>query len=101
MTGNRLISSLLLATGVFLMAGCVSQSASTTGSLDDKYFQREASKLQKFEHEGKTIYCQNDSRVGSLIPHKRCITESGLRQLVENSRRSRNSVAYTQVRSRG
>jgi type IV pilus biogenesis protein CpaD/CtpE len=101
MTRHRVISSVLLAAGVFLMAGCAAQPASTTGSLDDKYFQREASKLEKYEHEGQTIYCQSETGIGSLIAHKRCISESALRQLVEDTRRSRNSVGYTQVRNRG
>ena len=101
MIRHRVISSVLLATGVFLLAGCASQSASTTQSLDDKYFQREARKLVKYQHEGQTIYCQNDSSIGSLIVHKRCISETALRQLVEDSRRMRNAVGYTQVRNKG
>ncbi len=90
---NRVFRSLLLASGVLLMAACASQPASTTGTLDEKYFQREANNYLKFEHEGQTVYCQNDAQAGSLIPYKWCITESALRQRVENSRRSRTSVA--------
>ena len=100
MSRHHVISSVLLAAGVFLMAGCASQPASTD-SLDDKYFQREANNYLKFQHEGQVVYCQNDSVAASLIPHKRCISETALRQKVEDMRRSRNAVGYTQVRTRG
>ena len=101
MTRHHVSGSVLLAAGVFLMAGCASQSVSTKESLDDKYFQREANNYLKFQHEGQTVYCQNDSTAASLIPHNRCVSESALRQLVEDTRRSRNAVGYTQVRERG
>jgi type IV pilus biogenesis protein CpaD/CtpE len=101
MTRHHFVSSVLLAAGVFLTAGCATQPASTTGSLDDKYFQREANKLAKYEHEGQTIYCQTGTATGSLIASKRCISESALRQLVEDTRRNRNAVAYTQKRDAG
>lgn len=100
MIRHRVISSVLLAAGVFLVAGCASQPANTE-SLDDRYFQREANKLDKYQYEGQVVYCQNDSAAGSLISHRRCISESALRQLVEDTRRSRNSVGYTQVRNKG
>ena len=100
MTRQRVVSSLLLAAGVFLVAGCASQTASTE-SLDERYFQREANKLEKYQYEGQVVYCQNDSSIGSLIVHKRCISETALRQLVEDSRRLRNAVGYTQVRNKG
>jgi hypothetical protein len=38
------------------------------------------------------VYCQNEPRAASLIPYKWCISESALRQRVENSRRDRNPV---------
>jgi hypothetical protein len=81
--------SLLLASGVLLTASCAS---SIPGSLSEKYFEREANNYLKFEHQGQTVYCQNDRSVGSLVPHKQCITEAGLRQKVENARLSRNAV---------
>jgi outer membrane biogenesis lipoprotein LolB len=92
MARNRVFRSVLLASGVLLMAACASQPASTTGSLDEKYFQREANNYLKFEHEGQTLYCQNDRQSASLIPYKWCISETALRQRVENDRRSRNPV---------
>jgi starvation-inducible outer membrane lipoprotein len=79
--------SILLASAALLMAACATQP----GSLDDKYFEREANNYLKFQHEGKTVYCQN-TQAASLIPYKMCITEAGLRQLVENTRRNRNPV---------
>jgi hypothetical protein len=95
MARNRVFISALLAAGVFLVAACASQPASTTGSLDEKYFQQEANNYLKFEHEGQTVYCQTEPHAGSLIPfnpHRRCISESALRQAVENYRISRNPV---------
>jgi len=92
MATNRVFRSVLLASGVLLTAACASQTASTTGSLDEKYFQREAKNYQKFQHEGQTVYCQSERQATSLIPYKWCISESALRQRVENDRRSRNAV---------
>jgi hypothetical protein len=92
MASNRVIQFFLLASGALLMAACASQPASTTQSLNDRYFEREANNYLKFEHEGQTVYCQNERNAGSLIPHKWCITEAALRQRVESSRVSRNPV---------
>ena len=89
MTTQRVISHVLLATSALLMAACASQPA---GSLSEKYFDREANNYLKFQHEGQTVYCQNEPQAATLVPYKQCITESGLRQMVENSRRSRNPV---------
>jgi outer membrane biogenesis lipoprotein LolB len=89
MTRNRVFYSVLLATGALLIAACASQP---TGSLDEKYFQREANHYLKFQQEGQTVYCQNESNIASLIPYKWCISESALRQRVENFRRDRNPV---------
>jgi type IV pilus biogenesis protein CpaD/CtpE len=90
MATTRIFRSVLLAAGVLLIAGCASQPASTT--LDEKYFQQEANNYLKFQHDGQTVYCQNDSQAASLIPYKRCVSETALRQQVENYRRSRNAV---------
>ena len=97
MASNRLLKSVLLSAGALYLGACASQAASTTGSLDDKYFQREASKYMKFEYEGQTVYCQKERVAASLIPHRRCITETALRQRVENARRDRNAVAQTRI----
>ena len=92
MAKNRVFHSVLLATGVLLIAAGASKPVPTPGALEEKYFQREASHFQKFEHEGQTIYCQSEERVASLIPGKRCISEEALRQRVEDARRARNPV---------
>jgi hypothetical protein len=78
-----------------MIAACASQPASTTQSLDEKYFQQEASNYLKFQHEGQTVYCQTEASGTTLIPFnpdKRCISEAALRQAVENYRRGRNPV---------
>jgi outer membrane biogenesis lipoprotein LolB len=93
MSTNRVFHTVLVAIGVLLMSACASQPAATTQSLDEKYFKREANNYLKFQHEGQTVYCQNDPNAGSLIPHKWCITEAALRQRVESSRLSRNPVS--------
>jgi hypothetical protein len=93
MASNRLFRYALVACGVILMAGCASQPA---GSLDEKYFQREASNYLKFQHEGQTVYCQTEPSAATLIPFsadRRCISEAALRQAVENYRVNRNPAA--------
>jgi hypothetical protein len=92
MSRNRVFRSILLASGVLLLAACASQPA---GSLDEKYFQREASNYLKFQHEGQTVYCQTEPTTGSLIPfdaNRRCISEAALREAVKNYRTSRNTA---------
>ncbi len=89
MSFSRVFRTALLAASVLVMGACAS---SPEGSLDEKYFQREANNYLKFQHEGQTVYCQNDPHAASLIPHKWCITEAALRQRIENSRVSRNAV---------
>lgn len=92
MVKNCVMGGVLLAIGAALMAGCASQSASGVVSLDERYFQREARNYQRFEHEGHTVYCQNNRRTGSLVMYKQCITEQALRHRVEEARLSRNAV---------
>ncbi len=92
MATNHVVRSVLLASGAFLLAACATQSDRAPGSLEEKYFQREAKNYQKFTHEGLTIYCQNQPRAASLIPNKWCMTEEALRLRVEDARRSRNPV---------
>ncbi len=92
MANNRVFRTILLATGVLLIAGCATQP---TQSLDEKYFQKEASNFLKFQHEGQTVYCQTEESGATLIPYdpnRRCISEAALRKAVENYRVSRNPV---------
>jgi len=90
MTRNRVFHSVLLATGVLLLAACATNRP--PGYLDEKYFQAEAKYYEKFQHEGTTVYCATkDSRSGlGLMPYygtPRCITEADLRQMVRDVRR--------------
>jgi len=100
MASNRVLSSALLASGVLLIAACASRppsSSASAGLLDEKYFQAEARKYQKFQHEGQVMYCTSDGSNNSLIPYtgagkRQCISEFQLRQAVENYRRTRNAT---------
>jgi hypothetical protein len=96
MVNNRVFRFALLASGALLVAACATQPATT--SLDEKYFQREADNYLKFQHEGRTVYCVTKDSNDTLIPYTgnvRCVTEARLRQVVENARLARNTVAYT------
>ena len=92
MATNQVFRSILLATGVLLVGACASQPDRAPGALEEKYFQREANHFKKFEHEGQTVYCQDEPRPASLIPTKSCISEAALRERVEDARRARNPV---------
>ena len=95
MAKDHVFLSILLAAGTLLIAACASQP---TSSLDDKYFQAEAKKYEKFQHEGQVVYCTSEGGNSTLIPYtgagkRQCVSESQLRLAVENYRRSRNRVA--------
>ena len=90
MTRNRIVTSVLLSAGVLLVSACATPPG--TVSLDERYFQREVRNFTKVERDGKTLYCVNDSSTASLIPTKRCLTETALRRRVEDWRRTRNAV---------
>jgi hypothetical protein len=87
MATHHVLRSVLLTTGMLMLAGCAS-----TGALDERYFQAEAKNYQKFQYQGQILYCQNDKEISSLIPYKKCMTEPALHQAVANARRSRNPV---------
>lgn len=96
MTRNRVFHSVLLATGVLMIASCASQPASTpapTGSLDEEYFQKEAANYEKFQRDGQPVYCSTANTKGdALIPYigyVRCISEPELREAVRDWRRDR------------
>jgi hypothetical protein len=92
MASKPVIRFVLPVAGALLMGACASQPE---GSLSERYFQREASNYLKFQHEGRTVYCQTGPQAASLIPfdpNRRCISETALRQAVENYRRDRNPV---------
>ena len=96
MASNRVIRLVMLASGLLLVAGCAARPGTTT--LHERYFQREARNYLAFQHEGQTVYCVTKDSERTLIPYTgnvRCVTEAHLRQVVEDARRTRNTVAYT------
>ena len=74
----------LAAFGALLAGACATQP--TTPLLERK-FQQTAAQYQRFQHEGKVVYCKKGA-----VP--KCITEDGLRRQVEDHERNRNSVSY-------
>jgi hypothetical protein len=104
MATNSVIRSILLATGVLLIAACATQPAATPGSasvpgtatswantpLLEKKFQREANNYQQYQFEGQTVYCQ---RGATRSMPKSCFTEAALRKRVELFERDRNGIA--------
>jgi len=90
MAKNRAFASILLAAGVLVVSACASQPA-PKGSLDQKYFEREANNYAKYQYEGQTLYC-NEGSSAAIVPYNYCTTEAALRQTVETQRRSRNPV---------
>jgi len=99
MPGNRVFRSILLATGVLLMASCASQPASSPATarepspLLEMKFQRAAQHYEKFQYEGQVVYCKKEKPTYSNIPEVQCLTESQLRREVESFERWRNPVA--------
>jgi hypothetical protein len=87
MARNRVFRSVLIVSGVLLIAACATQPRE---SLLERKFQQTAKHYQKFQHEGRTVYCRKD-----LPPGEQCITEAALRRQVEHHERYRNAVSYT------
>jgi len=100
MTRNGVFQSILISAGVILMAGCVAiypgGNSVPAGSLDERYFQREAENYEKFQNEGQVVYCStpktSDEALFPYIGYVRCINESDLRKAVRDWRMARNSV---------
>ena len=98
MANNHVLRCVLLASSVLLFAACASQPLSTSQSLDDLYFDREVQNYEAFQaKDGQIIYCQNEKHTASHIPYRMCISETNLRQLVEDSRRTRNTSSGTPI----
>jgi hypothetical protein len=95
---SQVFRSVLLASGVLLIAACASHpvsspaSATVPGPLLEKKFEIAAAQYQKFQHEGQTMYCRKEKVVTSAVPVAQCLTEPQLRLQVENSERWRNPV---------
>lgn len=96
MAKNRVVESCFLATGVMLIAACVSQPVSTSTpnlSPSEKRFQRVAATYGRYQLDGQTVYCRKEKVITSSIPVMRCLTETALRQDVEDYQKRRNAVA--------
>ena len=97
MTRSRVFQSILISAGVILMAGCVTVypggNPVPEGSLDERYFQKEAKNYEKYQNEGQTVYCSTPNTSGeALIPYigyVRCISEPELREAVRDWRKDR------------
>jgi hypothetical protein len=87
MSRKQVFRSVLIATGVLFVGACATQPGTP---LLERKFQQTAKHYEKFQHEGKTVYCRKDA-----VPQ--CITEAGLRRQVEDHLRYRNAVGYTRI----
>jgi len=97
MARTRVFRSVLLATGVLLIAACASQpvsspeAASVPTPLLEMKFQRAVKQYdRKYQHEGQIVYCKRGAT--RSMPPTDCIYESALRLQVENFQRVRNGV---------
>jgi hypothetical protein len=111
MTIKKFIPSAALGVCVALLAACASQPAATeataakapapvaaaaakpepaaqtesdTAAAFEKKFQDAARGYKVVERDGKTLYCKREKVIGSTIPTMQCLTESQLRNQVEN-----------------
>jgi hypothetical protein len=81
---KHVFRSALLASGVLFLTACNTQLRTP---LLERKFQQTAATYEKFQHEGKIVYCKK-----SAVPQ--CITEAALRRQVEIYERNRNTVGY-------
>jgi hypothetical protein len=111
MSINKFVPSLALGICVALLSACASQPAATeapvakapapvaaaaatpapaaqtesdTAAALEKKFQDAARGYKVVERDGKTLYCKREKVIGSTIPTMQCLTESQLRNQVEN-----------------
>ena len=111
MSINKFIPSLALGVCVALLGACASQPATTdapvakapapvaaaaatpapaaqtesdTAAALEKKFQDAARGYKVVQRDGKTLYCKREKVIGSTIPTMQCLTESQLRNQVEN-----------------
>jgi hypothetical protein len=88
MATQRIFRAGLIAGTVAALAACASQPA-PEGSLAEKQFQQAAQQYQKFERDGKTVYCR---MAHSRIIPETCLSDSELRAQVHDYQRSRSTV---------
>jgi len=65
--------------------------ADTAAGLEKK-FQDAARSYKVVEKDGKTMYCKREKVMGSTIPTMQCITETQLRNQVENTDEIKNRM---------
>lgn len=85
MARNRIFRSILLAATALL----------------EKKFQRAARSYRMFQHDGETWYCKKEKPNYSNIPEMQCLSETQVRQEVENLERRRNRVQRLVVAGTG
>ena len=87
MDTNRVFRPGLIAAWVVALAACASPPPK--GSLAEKQFQQAAQEYQKFEKDGKVVYCKMSR--AKIIPET-CVSDSELRAQVHDYQRSRSTV---------
>lgn len=90
MNRTRILSSFLLAAGVFATVACAAEPRTT---LLEKKFQRAAATYQKYDVKGQTWYCKKgEPATFTRLPGVQCLTEPQLREAVASYERNRNPV---------
>lgn len=68
------------------------KTESDTAATLEKKFQEAARGYKVVERDGKTLYCKREKVIGSTIPTLQCLTESQLRNQVENMEEMRDRM---------
>ncbi len=80
-------------------AAPAAQTEADTADALEKKFQDAAKGYKVVQRDGQTLYCKREKLIGSTIPTLQCMTESQLRNRVENMdeyrERMRNSSKCT------
>jgi hypothetical protein len=114
MVFRNIVISLGLATTTALLGACASDpapapapaaavpapvapSAAATAEADtaaglEKKFQEAARSYKVVQKDGKTLYCKRERMIGSTIPTLQCITETQLRNQIENTEELRQRM---------
>jgi hypothetical protein len=94
----RVLRSVLLVTGAFLIAACATQPTPTPahvesrGSLLDRKFEQAARHYRKYLYQGQVVYCRKEKVITSAVPVLQCLRDAELRAQVENFQKRRNAV---------
>jgi len=99
MIRTRVLTSVVLAAGLFAVAASAAEPKTT---LLEKKFQRAAATYTKYDVHGQPMYCmKNGVTTFSRLPGYECLTEAQLREKVSSDERWRNMVAYNHNISKG